>query len=61
MSPRLPWGKRQGLARRRGIHPLVISAVSHQGVPEALRALRKVIDASAEVAEAPREAAGWQA
>ena len=29
------------------LRPLVISAVTHQGVPEALRALRKVVDAAA--------------
>jgi GTP-binding protein len=37
--------------------PLVISGVSHQGVPEALRALVKVIDASSVRAEEP--AAAW--
>src|SRR6266853_1454024 len=40
--------------------PLVMSAVTHQGVPDALRALRKVVDAAVEVVEAPREAAGWR-
>ena len=40
--------------------PLVISAVTHQGVPEALRALRNVVDAAADVVEAPLEAVGWQ-
>jgi GTP-binding protein len=39
--------------------PLVISGVSHQGVPEALRALVRVIDGAREAAEAPREAAAW--
>src|SRR6202162_2272917 len=39
--------------------PLVISGVSHQGVPEALRALVRVIDGAREEAEAPREAAAW--
>ena len=37
--------------------PLVISGVSHQGVPEALRALVKVIDASSARTEEP--AAAW--
>ena len=41
------------LKRAANATPLVISAVTHQGVPEALRALRKVIDAAADVAEAP--------
>src|SRR5216683_5413659 len=35
--------------------PLVISAVTQQGVPQALRALRKVVDAAADVEEVPRE------
>src|SRR5229473_721556 len=39
--------------------PLVISGVSHQGVPEALRALVKVIDGAREEADQPREAAAW--
>jgi GTPase len=39
--------------------PLVISGVSHQGVPEALRALVRVIDGARETAEAPPEAAAW--
>jgi GTPase len=40
--------------------PLVISAVSRQGVPEALRALRKVIDAARDDVE-PAEAEGeWR-
>jgi len=37
--------------------PLVISAVTRQGVPQALRALRTVIDAATEVEKAPREPA----
>jgi GTP-binding protein len=37
--------------------PLVISGVTHQGVPEALRALVKVIDGAREEADAPREEA----
>ncbi len=37
--------------------PLVISAVSHQGVAQALRALRSVID---QAAEQPKEAAAWR-
>jgi GTP-binding protein len=37
--------------------PLVISGATHQGVPEALRALVKVIDGAREGVEAPREAA----
>src|SRR5271169_3195773 len=39
--------------------PLVISGVSHQGVPEALRALVRVIDGAREEAEAPQETAVW--
>src|SRR5262252_638257 len=39
--------------------PLVVSAVTHQGVPEVLRALRYAVDAAANVAEAPQTAAGW--
>jgi len=39
--------------------PLVVSAVTHQGVPEVLRALRYAVDAAANVAEAPQKAAGW--
>src|SRR5499425_1610191 len=39
--------------------PLVISAVTHQGVPEALRALVTEIDGAADVEEAPPEAAAW--
>jgi GTP-binding protein len=35
--------------------PLVMSAVTHQGVPEVLRALRKAVDVLADVAEAPQE------
>ncbi len=35
--------------------PLVISAVTQQGVPQALRALRNAIDAAAQVEEVPRE------
>src|SRR5271169_6032618 len=37
--------------------PLVISGATHQGLPEALRALVKVIDGAREEAEEPREAA----
>ena len=39
--------------------PLVMSGATHQGVPEALRALVKVIDGAREEAEAPHEAA-WE-
>ena len=39
--------------------PLVISGATHQGVPEALRALVKVIASAREEAEAPHEAA-WE-
>jgi len=35
--------------------PLVISAVTQQGVPQALRALRDVVDAAADDEEVPRE------
>ncbi len=35
--------------------PLVISAATQQGVPQALRALRRTIDAAEEVEEVPRE------
>ena len=35
--------------------PLVISAVTRQGVPQALRVLRQAIDAATDVEEAPRE------
>src|SRR5271169_5979662 len=37
--------------------PLLISGATHQGLPEALRALVKVIDGAREEAEEPREAA----
>ena len=40
--------------------PLVISAVTRQGLPEALRALVKAIDAAVAEAEPPREAAAWE-
>src|SRR5882672_9216782 len=40
--------------------PLVISAVSHQGLTEGLRALVKVIDGATEMSEPVQEAAGWQ-
>jgi GTP-binding protein len=39
--------------------PLVLSAATRQGVPEALRALMRVIDASSEVVE-PAEPARWE-
>ena len=39
--------------------PLVLSAATRQAVPEALRALMRVIDASSEVAE-PAQAARWE-
>src|SRR6266851_1742609 len=39
------------LKRAAKASPLVISAVTHQGVPEALRALRNVVDAAADVEE----------
>ena len=47
------------LKRVAKVTPLVISAATHQGVPEALRALVKEIDGAADVAEAPPEAAAW--
>ncbi len=40
--------------------PLVLSAQSGQGVREALRALRKVIDAAREDADQPQPEAAWQ-
>jgi GTPase len=40
--------------------PLVLSAVAGHGVPEALRALRQIID-QANAAENPQETAAWQA
>ena len=41
--------------------PLVLSSASGQGVPEALRALRKVIDGASENAEgASAKEAVWQ-
>ena len=41
--------------------PLVLSSASGQGVPEVLRALRKVIDGASESAEdAPSKEAAWQ-
>ncbi len=40
--------------------PLVLSSASGQGVPEALRALRKVIDGASENADAASKEAVWQ-
>jgi len=40
--------------------PLVLSAATRQGVPEALRALLAAIDAAHEAAAPPRRAAGWE-
>ena len=40
--------------------PLVISGVSHQGVPEALRALRAVIDEAREKSEPAKAPAEWR-
>src|ERR1700681_4760356 len=40
--------------------PLVISAVTGQGIPAALRALARVIDATVEASEPPPRAAGWR-
>jgi GTP-binding protein len=40
--------------------PLVMSGVSHQGVPEALRALRAVIDEARQAAEPAEPATEWR-
>jgi GTPase len=40
--------------------PLVISAATRAGVPEALRAVLAAIDTAREAAEPPRQAAGWE-
>jgi GTP-binding protein len=41
--------------------PLVLSAQSHEGVQEALRALRKIIDAAREgAADLENKAGAWQ-
>jgi GTP-binding protein len=40
--------------------PLVMSGVSHQGVPEALRALRAVIDEARQAAEPAQPATEWR-
>ena len=39
--------------------PLVISAATGEGVPEALRALARVIDGAAKAPEGSTEAVGW--
>jgi GTP-binding protein len=40
--------------------PLVISAATREGVPDALRALVRTIDAAAAASEPPQQAVGWR-
>src|SRR6202521_4161706 len=60
LTPEQMKDQKARLKRAAKATPLVISAATGQGVPEALRALRKVVDAAVEVVEAPQEAAGWR-
>jgi GTPase len=48
------------LARAAKGNPLVISAATGQGIPDALRALARAIDASSAAPALPQEAAGWR-
>src|SRR5580700_4287917 len=47
------------LKRAAKVAPLVISAATHEGVPDALRALVQAIDAAAAASELAPPAAGW--
>jgi GTP-binding protein len=49
----------EALAKAVGRTPLVLSAASGQGVPEALRALRAVIDEARAIENAPPQPAVW--
>src|SRR5579871_4083570 len=54
VSPQQLKEQKSRLERAAKTTPLVISAVTHQGVTEALRALAEAIDSAAGVAEGPR-------
>jgi GTPase len=58
LSPAQLREQKARLKRAAKATPLVISAVTRQGVPEALRALGKVIDAAADVPETELGARG---
>jgi GTPase len=60
LTPKQLKEQKARLKRAAKATPLVISAVTRQGVTEALRALVKAIDAAADAAEPPPEAVGWR-
>jgi GTP-binding protein len=59
LTPDVITAQTEALAKAVGKAPLVLSAASKQGVPEALRALRAVIDEARAIENAPPQPAVW--